>query len=111
MQEEREQAFSRWLHNLKLVPAIQPRREIGILAPDEALFLIGRVMEAVMEFMRDNDPCLRVYGERMDALEPRLCREHEAAHGCTLEDGCRYSDDGWYFEPEEALEESDEYGS
>jgi len=114
-EEERYRAYWGWVtadpveDSLQLIPAIQARRAIGILHPDEALYLIGGVMEAIMECMRESDPRLRVYEESIDALEERLGREHEAAHGCTLEDGECYSDDESYFYTRDALEESDEY--
>lgn len=114
-EEERYRDYLGWIaaepvdESLKLIPAIQARRAIGILDPDEALFLIGGVMEAVVESMHDSHPRLRFLEESIDALEARLGREHEAVHGCTLDDGECYCDEEGYFDTREALEESDEY--
>jgi hypothetical protein len=95
--------------SLTLIPAIQARRAIGILDPDEALHLIGSLMEVIMESRRETDPRLRALEDSIDALEARLGREHEAAHGCTLDEhGSCYDDDG-YFDSSEALEDSPEY--
>lgn len=113
-EEECYRDYQEWMvatpveDTLRLIPAIQARRDIGILDPDEALFLIGRAVEAVMESMYETHPLLLAYEDSIDELRDRLARDHEISHGCTLENGECFHDDA-YFCVEDALEDSGEY--